>query len=144
MAKYTVIKRTSTIEEDGFLERVNIEVHVQVKRCPICGGKAETEHVYTPEGEDLIRIHCQSCGVMTGLYPEHEGAAQAWNKRRSVFSLKKKAIDDCPFCAGKMQFEFSDDEDMPDGYFVQCTKCGARSKVYKDAKSAAKAFDRRV
>ena len=144
MAKYTTIKRTSTIDEDGFLERVNVEVNIKLKRCPICGGKAEVEHVYGDDGADLIRMHCEDCGTMSGLYSGYEEAACAWNKRRPVFSIKNKVISDCPFCAGKMEFEHSDDEEIPDGYFVQCTKCGARSKVYKDSQTAAKAFNRRV
>lgn len=144
MGKYTEITRTSTFSEDGFLERVEIQVKVKTKHCPICGGKTDTEHVYTPEGEDLVRICCQKCGTKSGLFSDIELAAQAWNRRTPIVSIKQKVVKDCPFCAGKMEFEFSDDEDIPDGYFVQCKKCGARSKVYEEAQAAANAFNRRV
>ena len=78
--KYTKT-RSEIVSDDGFLKRENVFVEVKLKRCPFCGGKANTQHSSTDEHQDMVFIECTKCEAASGEFLTHEEAASAWNKR---------------------------------------------------------------
>ena len=145
MGKYTEIERTITpMDDEGFLTREEVNVKMYLKKCPCCGGPGKTEHLFTNDGRDLIFVRCAKCGLQIAPKKTHDEAAEAWNMRRISAAIKPKKIRDCPFCSGKGETEFSDDEENPDGIYVTCAKCEARIPVQKDAGTAIRTWNRRA
>ena len=54
-----------------------------LKACPFCGHPGEMEHEdkEIDDGEDWVRVVCQSCGGNSGWYLSESMAMDAWNKR---------------------------------------------------------------
>lgn len=66
---------------EGRNEMTNKE---QLKTCPFCGGKAETEAVWDNETEkEWYYVHCKSCYAATDWYDTEQYAIDLWNKRWS-------------------------------------------------------------
>ena len=143
MSKYVDRQITSsTLEDDGFIERIHEHVTVKLKRCPCCGTPARTLTMNDDSDGDYLIAECPNCGLHTRRCDEYEETAEAWNLRRPYTTITRKAVLDCPFCGGKA--EAYECEDAPDIYYVQCKKCGATSAGFADPKPAVKTWYRRV
>lgn len=127
-------------------EVVHEHVELELKKCPFCGGSGKTTHIDSPEGDDLIKIKCQSCGSGTAGKETHEEAAQAWNRRKKYQGTVKKGLRLCPFCGGKVVFESGDSEDEgnADKVRAKCEECGAESEYYGEMKEVYARWNMRV
>ena len=142
--QYTKTTRKTRLSPDGFVAYEDVHIEMKLKRCPICGSSPTTMHFDEEDNSDLVSISCPKCGLRTDAIPDHEAAAQRWNRRRVVIAGVKKELRDCPFCGGKPEYEISDCGDNFSVYFVECTKCHARLKPYDDEQTARKIWNTRV
>lgn len=148
MSKYVEIVEKVTAD-DGFLQHIDVHVTVRLKRCPHCGGDGKMRHLNTEEGEDLIYIECEKCGIHTEAFEEYGEAAEKWNARKTSLARKGRGALPCPFCGGKAEADFAlppEDSDIPEdeSALVRCTKCGNRTKVYVNSIQAVKVWNKRV
>ncbi len=132
-----------TVSDDGFLTREHEHVTVKLKHCPCCGKTARTLTLNGEDGDYLI-VGCPNCGIHTRKCEDgnYEEAAKLWNMRRVSPNIAGRALLSCPFCGGKAEADFCDDD--LDIVIVQCEKCGAASAGYSKGENAVKAWNRRV
>ena len=144
MREYVERKVSSIMEEDGFVERVTVDLKVHLRSCPYCGKSGGVEHHITPEGEDLVYVECAGCGFQTKRYVTHEEAASRWNTQTGLHGKG------CPLCGGKFRLEFPDydeGEEDPDAeieYIYKCRVCGASSPAFRDGSKEAKLWEKRA
>lgn len=60
---------------------LNEEVEDGIKRCPFCGGEAETNNLMKPDINDRCWIECRECGISTKICDNEQEAIDAWNRR---------------------------------------------------------------
>ena len=143
MSKYIDISEVSEIRDD-FLEVVKVHVTVRTKPCPLCGSPAEKLIIQDAEGYEHTCLSCTKCGFRTAGYEGLAEAGGAWNNRKKQITIRPKKYRDCPLCGGIAAPQFSDDPDKPDGFYLECQKCGARGKVYDTLEQATKDWGHRA
>lgn len=57
----------------------------ELKRCPFCGGKAETVGGKTEE--EVAWVYCKQCYAESGTYKTKALAIQAWNRRTNEWLI---------------------------------------------------------
>ena len=63
----------------------------ELRKCPFCGGEAETYPYYCPDG---WYIGCGECSCDLGVFDTKEEAIEAWNKRVSCDTCAMYYPDD--------------------------------------------------
>jgi hypothetical protein len=111
---------TETVRQAGELERL----------CPHCGGTLVEEYersFYTLDCTD-----CDSWELMTYVFPKNGLRGRRGTQRyravmeRASYHIGLARTGQCPFCAGRVQFEFAPDrvEEMdPPSVDMTCTTC---------------------
>ena len=143
MSNEYVSRTEEVLSDDGFFKRVHEHVTVRLRMCPFCGAPGKTREAETDEGVKL-RIVCPACEVGTTECEDYEDAAMAWNKRVHKPLSGKKGAGDCPFCGGKAEMLWGNDDETEDLQRVECRDCEARTEYYSDGKEALKRWNRRV
>lgn len=59
----------------------DMSIHVELKPCPFCGGKAEVNHVSLGGYQTGYDVRCPDCGCGTDYAEEKQEVITAWNTR---------------------------------------------------------------
>ena len=109
----------------------------KLKPCPFCGSEAHIEE------RKMVRIwyevRCDNCDAGTGIWKTPDEAIKAWNTRsqRVKENLKLKP---CPFCGHQPEKTV-----FSNGVVLSCRiGCYAKTGLYRNAKEAIAAWNRRV
>ena len=60
----------------------------ELKPCPMCGGKARTQHLDCMDNYEYWYVECDECGVKTGRELSEKCAIEAWNTRAESPELR--------------------------------------------------------
>ena len=121
----------------------------ELKPCP-CGRLHEINSQMTAGCHLVYWIYCKETDNYVNANSKEE-AVNMWNERMAEIE-KQKQIDCCPFCKGKGEL-ISDEYAYSDhgyisaridySYYIECSKCEARTASYDTPDQAIEAWNKR-